>query len=170
MKIARIWAIVISQTYLTKSNTLTPQPMAKDIFHEQVKTALIKDGWTITHDPLTIRISQAIKLQIDLAAENAIAAERNNDKIAIEIKSFIADSDISEFHTALGQYLNYRQALEEQEPNRTVYLAVPVETYNDFFLLPFIQRTLERHSVHLITYDPNKEEIRQWIKFSITDN
>jgi hypothetical protein len=144
--------------------------MAKDIFHKQVKSALMKDGWTITHDPFTLRISEAIKLQIDLAAESAIAAERNSDKIAIEIKSFIADSDISEFHTALGQYLNYRQALEEQEPDRTVYLAVPVETYKNFFLLPFIQRTLQRYSVQLIIYDPDKEEIRQWIKFSITDN
>lgn len=103
--------------------------MAKDVFHQQVKKALIKDGWIITHDPFPIRISEAIKLQIDLAAENAIAAERNTDKIAVEIKSFIADSDISEFHTALGQYLNYCQALEEQEADRIVYLAVPSETY-----------------------------------------
>ncbi|MGI2906926.1 element excision factor XisH family protein [Tolypothrix sp. VBCCA 56010] len=47
--------------------------MVKDIFHQQVKTALIKDGWIVTHDPLTIRISEAVKLQIDLAAESAIA-------------------------------------------------------------------------------------------------
>ena len=76
--------------------------MAKDVFHQQVKNALIKDGWKITHDPLTIRISEAIKLQIDLAAENTIAAEKNLEKIAVEIKSFISDSDISAFHTALG--------------------------------------------------------------------
>jgi hypothetical protein len=88
--------------------------MAKDAFHEQVKNALIKDGWKITNDPLTIRISEAVKVQIDLAAETAIAAERDTEKIAVEIKSFIADSDISEFHTALGQYLNYCQALEEK--------------------------------------------------------
>ncbi|BAZ23418.1 fdxN element excision controlling factor protein [Kalymmatonema gypsitolerans NIES-4073] len=67
--------------------------MAKDIFHQQVKNALIKDGWIITHDPFTIRISEAVKLQIDLAAKNAIAAERDTQKIAVEIKSFIADSD-----------------------------------------------------------------------------
>ncbi len=42
--------------------------MAKDIFHQQVKTALIKDGWTVTHDPLTIRISEAVKLHSCLAA------------------------------------------------------------------------------------------------------
>ena len=86
--------------------------MAKDIFHQQVKNALIKDGWIITDDPLIVRISEAIKVQIDLAAENAIAAEKDTEKIAVEIKSFIAGSDISEFHTALGQYLNYVQALE----------------------------------------------------------
>ncbi|NJR73799.1 MAG: fatty-acid oxidation protein subunit alpha [Scytonema sp. CRU_2_7] len=110
--------------------------MAKDVFHQQVKNALIKDGWSITHDPLTIRISEAVKLQIDLAAESAIAAERDSEKIAVEIKSFIGDSDISAFHTALGQYLNYYQALEEQEPDRIVYLAIPSETYQDFFSFP----------------------------------
>ncbi|NES65522.1 MAG: fatty-acid oxidation protein subunit alpha [Okeania sp. SIO2D1] len=137
--------------------------MAKDIFHQQVKNALIKDGWNITHDPFTIRISEAIKLQIDLAAENAIAAERGSEKIAVEIKSFIADSDISSFHTALGQYLNYCQALEEQEPERIVYLAIPVETYQDFFQLPFIQRSLKRYLVKLIIYNPKLEVISQWI-------
>lgn len=54
--------------------------MARDVFHQQVKNALIKDGWTITNDPLTIRISEAVKVQIDLAAENAIAAERDSEK------------------------------------------------------------------------------------------
>jgi hypothetical protein len=138
--------------------------MAKDAFHEQVKNALIKDGWKITNDPLTIRISEAVKVQIDLAAETAIAAERDTEKIAVEIKSFIADSDISEFHTALGQYLNYCQALEEKQPERIVYLAVPNETYQDFFQLPFIQRAIARYQVKLIIYDPKQEEIRQWIR------
>jgi hypothetical protein len=138
--------------------------MAKDVFHQQVKNALIKEGWNITHDPLTIRISEAVKLQIDLAAETTIAAERDSEKIAVEIKSFIGDSNISSFHTALGQYLNYSQALEEQEPNRIVYLAIPFETYYDFFQLPFIQRMLQRYQVKLMIYDPKQEEVRQWIK------
>ncbi|MBW4631809.1 MAG: XisH family protein [Iphinoe sp. HA4291-MV1] len=138
--------------------------MAKDVFHQQVKNALIKDGWRITNYPLYIRISDAVKVQIDLAAESALAAERDTEKIAVEIKSFIAGSDINEFHTALGQYLNYCQALEENEPDRIVYLAVPHETYLDFFQLAFVQRTLQRHQVKLVTYDPKNEEIRQWIK------
>ncbi len=137
--------------------------MAKDIFHQQVKRALSKDGWQITHDPFTIMISESVKLQIDLGAQNAIAAEKDFNKIAVEIKSFIAESDISSFHTALGQYLNYCQAIEEQQPERIVYLAIPVETYDDFFQLSFIQRALHRYQVKLIIYDPNLEEIKQWI-------
>jgi hypothetical protein len=71
---------------------------------------------------------------------------------------------ISEFHTALGQYLNYSQALEEKQPERILYLAIPNETYQDFFQLPFIQRALRRYQVKLIIYDPKQEEIRQWIR------
>ncbi len=137
--------------------------MARDAFYQQVKNALIKDGWKITGDPLTISISESIKVHIDLAADNAIAAERDNAKIAVEIKSFISGSDISEFHTALGQYLNYRQALEINEPDRIVYLAVPQETYKDFFQLPFVQVSVQTHQIKIIVYDPKKEEIKQWI-------
>jgi hypothetical protein len=142
--------------------------MAKDYFHNQVKVALIKDQWRITHDPFLVRISQTIKLQIDLGAENTIAAERDNQRIAVEIKSFIADSDINEFHTALGQYLNYSQALAEQDPDRTLYLAVPADTHRDFFQLPFIQKSLQLHTVNLVIYDPGKEAIQQWIKSNPT--
>jgi tRNA threonylcarbamoyladenosine modification (KEOPS) complex Pcc1 subunit len=141
----------------------------KDQFHEAVKHALEKDGWLITHDPFTIQISESVKLKIDLGAESTIAAQRDREKIAIEIKSFISDSDISEFHAALGQYLNYIQALEDKEPDRTLYLAVPFETYDDFFQMPFIQKSLKRHAIELITYDPIKEEIKKWISFNNTD-
>lgn len=144
--------------------------MARDLFHNQVKTALIKDGWTITHDPYSIKISEAIKIQIDLGAESTIAAQRDQKKIAVEIKSFISDSDISEFHGALGQYLNYLQALELKDPQRILYLAVPVDTYTEFFKLPFIQMSLKRFEVNLIVYDPRKEEIKQWIEFRNIDS
>ena len=143
--------------------------MARERFHDQVKAALIKNNWLITHDPFSVRISEVVKLQIDLGAESTIAAQREREKIAIEIKSFITDSNISEFHTALGQYLNYAQALEDEEPDRILYLAVPLETYEEFFQLSFVQKSLKRHTVNLIIYDPNKEEINKWINFSSTE-
>ena len=65
--------------------------MAKDIIHDQVKNALIKDGWTITHDPFTMKYGDA-RLFADLAAERTLAAKRNGEQIIVEIKSFLGAS------------------------------------------------------------------------------
>ena len=117
--------------------------MAKDVFHSAVKNGLEKDGWVITDDPLRIKAGGA-DMQIDLGAEKVIAAERGEEKIAVEVKSFIGASNISEFHTAVGQFINYRVALEEQQPKRLLYLAVPLGVHRKFFFLPFVQ-TIIRH-------------------------
>ncbi len=135
---------------------------AKDRFHDVVKTALQKDGWRITHDPLTVRIEGIADMYIDLGAQKLIAAEQNGQKIAVEVKSFIGTSTISEFHTALGQFINYRYALEVQEPDRVLYLAVPLNAYNDFFTKCFIQSVIQRSQVNLLVYDVEVEEIVKW--------
>lgn len=106
---------------------------AKDVFHDVVKTALQKDGWTITDDPLHIRQGGVMGMYIDLGAEKVIAAEKEGHKIAVEIKRFLGSSTLTEFHLALGQFMNYRYALEDTEADRTLYLAVPVEIYAAFF-------------------------------------
>ena len=80
---------------------------AKDIFHDAVKHGLEEEQWHISNDPLELEWEE-VKVKIDLAAERMIAAERDEEKIAVEIKSFISPSPISDFHTALGQFLNYR--------------------------------------------------------------
>ncbi|MGB3695068.1 MAG: XisH family protein [Spirulinaceae cyanobacterium] len=135
--------------------------MAKDVFHDAVKIALQKDGWQITHDPYQLSVG-GVEMYIDLGAEQLLGAERNGTKIAVEIKSFISPSLISEFHTAHGQYLDYYYALEEQEPNRMLYLAVPLKVYRRFFTLQFIQNTVQRSQINLLVYNPNEEVILQW--------
>lgn len=138
--------------------------MAKDIFHETVKKALEKDGWTITHDPYRLRYGVA-DIYIDLAAEEAIAAEKQGRKIAVEVKSFVGSSTISEFHTALGQFLNYRIALESSdEPERLRYLAVPEDVYQTFLRFEPAKTVVERYKVLLIVYNFNREVIEQWIE------
>ncbi|MFM5895979.1 MAG: element excision factor XisH family protein, partial [Dolichospermum sp.] len=82
----------------------------------------------------------------------------------VEIKSFISSSNISEFHTALGQFLNYRFALEEQQSERLLYLAVPKTPYETFFQLPFVVNVIETVQLSLIVYDPNEEVILLWKK------
>jgi hypothetical protein len=137
--------------------------MAKDLFHNTVKTALQKDGWKITHDPYPLRYGMA-DVYVDLAAEESIAAEKDGRKIAVEIKSFAGGSTISEFHTALGQFLNYQIAIEvSSEPERVLYLAVPVDTYQIFLKFEPAKTVIKRYQIRLITYNPNNEEIAQWI-------
>ncbi|MEB3164839.1 MAG: XisH family protein [Prochlorothrix sp.] len=135
---------------------------AKDLFHNAVRNGLEKDQWHISHDPLELEWEE-IKVKIDLAAERLIAADRGEDKIAVAIKSFISPSPISDFHTALGQYLNYKIMLDAQEENRTLYLAVPLEAYKTFFQSRFAQTAIGLHQINLLVYNPVTEEIVEWI-------
>ena len=72
---------------------------AKDIYHEVVKSALIKEGWVIVADPYRIKYKN-VDLYADLAAERdrlfegskTIAAKRERQKIVVEIKSFVGRS------------------------------------------------------------------------------
>jgi hypothetical protein len=136
--------------------------MARDIFHDAVKVALQKDGWTITHDPYHLRYGVA-DIYIDLAAEQTIAAEKAGRKIAVEVKSFVSSSAISEFHTALGQFLNYRIVLEvSEEPERQLYLAVPRDVYLTFLQFEPAAIAIKRYDIQLLIYNPAQEVIEQW--------
>ncbi|MBD0387362.1 MAG: XisH family protein [Nostoc sp. C3-bin3] len=135
---------------------------ARDIFHNAVKRSLEKEGWKITHDPLPVSFEIG-DMYIDLGAEKILAAERQGEKIAVEVKSFFRTSVISEFHTALGQFINYRLALSEQEPDRTLYLAVPIDTYTSFFTIRLVQSIIKTYQLKLITYQPVTEDIVEWI-------
>lgn len=102
-------------------------------------------------------------MYIDLAAEKLIAAEKENQKIAVEVKSFTDPSTLSEFHKAVGQFINYRYALETIEPDRKLYLAIPISVYEEFFQIPFISSIINRSEINLIIYIPEKEEVVKWI-------
>ncbi len=79
---------------------------AKDRYHDDAKTALVNDGWTITHDPLTLRWGRK-DLFVDLGAEKLLAAEKEGRRIAVEVKSFSGHSEMNDLENALGQYVLY---------------------------------------------------------------
>ncbi|XWK89398.1 MAG: XisH family protein [Phormidium sp.] len=135
---------------------------AKDKFHAVVRIALEKEEWKITDDPLRLEVG-GTKFEIDLGAEKLLAAERGEEKIAVEIKTFLSDSPLTDYHTALGQFLNYRLALEISDPTRILYLAVPIGIYESFFKREFAQISVERYQIKQIIYDPIQEVIVQWI-------
>ncbi|MEM9219391.1 MAG: XisH family protein [Cyanobacteria bacterium P01_F01_bin.150] len=129
--------------------------MAKDLFHSAVKTALQKEGWIITHDPYDLAVG-GVEMHIDLGAE-LLGAERNGTKIAVEVKSFVGHSAITEFHAAHGQYLDYRYALETEDPDRLLYLAISEKVYEEVFGLKFIESVVERSQIKRFVYDPQPE-------------
>jgi len=136
--------------------------VARDRFHNSVKQGLIKDGWTITDDPLYLRLDgELFQLEVDLGAQKLIAAQKGPQKIAVEVKSF-QGSLINEFHTALGQWLNYQQALERLEPNRKLFLALPEESQKLMLRSPFIRKQIQTYRLALLGYDPVKEVIVSW--------
>jgi hypothetical protein len=137
--------------------------MAKDIYHDTVKTALEKDGWTITDELFRLTIGSR-SVYIDLGAEKLIAAEKEGRKIAIEIKSFLSPSPVNDLENALGQYILYRDALKRSQPERILYLAISDEVYLDFFQEEIAQMVVEDEHLKLIIFDANKAEVVKWIE------
>ncbi len=137
---------------------------AKDIYHDACVHALQKDGWTITHDPLTISVGKT-DLLIDIGAERIVAAERDGERIAVEIKSFVKTSMIQDLKEAVGQYVLYEGALAESPRNadRTLFLAIRVETYDAVFEEAVGKMLLRHTHLRLIVFDPVDEVIVKWI-------
>ncbi|MDJ1179091.1 element excision factor XisH family protein [Roseofilum sp. BLCC_M91] len=136
--------------------------MAKDIYHKTVKTALIKDGWTITDDPLRLKFGGRMTY-VDLGAEKLLAAEKQGQRIAIEIKSFLNPSPIKDLEQALGQYILYSQVLETLKLNYQLYLAIPQKVFSDFLSEELPQLIINLNSLKLFTFHPEREEVIQWI-------
>ncbi len=138
--------------------------MAKrDLIHDAVKNALIKDEWQITHDPLYLSFGIQRSF-VDLGAERFIAATRHNEKIAVEVKSFAGKSLITELEKALGQYLMYRTWLGLKEKDRATYLAIDIEAYQTLFEDISGRVLIEEFELAIIVVDTDSEEIVQWIK------
>ena len=134
---------------------------ARDKYHDVVRNALIKDGWTITHDPLRLKWG-ADNLFVDLGAERLVAAEKEGQLIAVEIKGFSGPSPMTDLERAIDQFTLYRAVLAEREPGFVLYLAVPEEVYKDVFEEALGRLLLEKGTARVIGLDPVREEIVQW--------
>lgn len=135
---------------------------AKDTYHYEVKNALIKDGWSITDDPYTLEY-KGLRLYADLGAEKLLVAEKEQDKIVVEIKVFNSPSQVTELQKTIGQYNMYQSILQRLNPDRKLYLAVSEEIYQDFFGQPAIQDIVGDQNIKFIIFDPDQEIILQWI-------
>jgi XisH protein len=135
---------------------------ARDKVHDIVKNALIKDGWTITDDPLTLKFGNT-ELYVDLGAEKVLAAEKEGQKIAVEIKSFLGKSIIAEAQDAIGQFTMYREVLSDYESDRTLFLAISEDVLENDFSEALKNLVLERLKIKVLVFNIETEEITKWL-------
>lgn len=133
----------------------------RDKIHDAVRNALIKDGWEITADPFEIEYEDAV-LRADLAADRTLAAERADEKIAVEIKSFLSASPLHELQAAVGQYQMYQMCLEAIAPERRLYLALSEPVWSKLSKSRIAQRFLQRLPAHFLVINLQTEEIVLW--------
>lgn len=135
----------------------------RDLFHEAVRHALEKEGWTITHDPFPLTYG-ASPMSVDLGASAPLGAEREGRKIAVEIKSFLSLSGLQDLYGAVGQFIVYRVTMRHQDPERTLYLAVPQAAFDEMFQVREGLQLIDEEQLRIAVYDSTNEVITQWIE------
>ena len=78
------------------------------------------------------------------------------------MKSFLNPSPMYDFHQAVGQYTNYKNLLHKGEPERLLFVAIPLNAYESFFVEEDIWALVEAVAMPLIVYDALKQEIHKW--------
>lgn len=134
---------------------------ARDLYHDCVKHALIKDGWTIPHDPYPIK-SGDDNAFVDLGAELPIAAEKGLVLIAVAVKSFVGESEIVDLQRAVGPFLFHRAAMSRFDPSRKLFAAVPEDAYLSVFRREIARPLLEELAIPLVVYRRGEEGFLEW--------
>jgi hypothetical protein len=142
---------------------MVPSTMpARDQLHDAVRRALERDGWDITDDPLRLVVGRR-SMYVDLGAEQLLAAARGAIRIAVEVKSFVGSSEVQDLETALGQFMLYERILRRDQPDRTLWLAVPSRVWDGLFREALGELLLSDGGLRVLVVDPEKEVILRWV-------
>jgi hypothetical protein len=134
---------------------------AKNTHHHAVRAALVADGWTITHDPLTLSIGERV-LHIDLGAERPGVGAVAVEVIAVEVQTIGDPSPVADLQQAMGQFAMYRTVLDEQQASRTLYLAVTQAVYNGFLSEPLGVSVTAHAGLKWLVFDLAQRRIVRW--------
>ncbi len=133
----------------------------RDFYHDAVKRAIQRDGWTVTQEPLYLPFGST-QLEVDLAAEK-IFAQRGAVRIAVEVKNFLQENmNASELQKSLGQYQLYDVLIEEENLSYRLYLAITESAYKTVFSTTAVQSLIRRNNMGLIIFNPETETIVEW--------
>ncbi len=138
--------------------------MARDLFHDIVKKALVKDNWTITHDPFPLHSRKEGGLSTDIGAEKIILAEKQIAKIAVEVKSFTHISILHEFLKASGQFFTYNKIISKNDPERILYVAMPSFIHKKLIKYDWVNEVITDMNMKIILYNTENITIEAWIE------
>jgi hypothetical protein len=134
----------------------------KDIYHDVVVHALVKAGWEILRQQHYISVGTSLtnqrRLFIDIKAQHA----SREIIVLIEVKS-LENSPVHELMEMIGQYVVYRTALDFLNDSTPLYMAIPEKAYHEIITHPLGEQSLQVIPVQLLIYEPEQEELRQWI-------
>jgi hypothetical protein len=136
---------------------------ARDFYHKPVRNALIRDGWNILTDDYVLEYD-GDRVYVDIAAERTVSATKGNRQILVEVKSFLGQSFIRELELAVGQYILYRDVVEETQQTFDLYLAVSSDVYATSFQKSIARLLIQRNRVKLVIVDMGQEAIEAWIE------
>lgn len=132
---------------------------AKDRYHDSVKQALQRDGWTIDEEQVTLTIEKR-NLWVDLQASKT----EPYLVILVEVKELAeVESAVEALANALGKIELYRIAMVEAGLRHPLFLAVTYDAYAGILSESIGQRALERAQIPLLIFDPILEEVIKWI-------
>lgn len=134
---------------------------AKDIFHQQVRRALEKDGWTVTDDPLMVFWPRTDK-PLHPDGEQLLGAMKDTATIAVIVTSFLGASQITDLQYALGQFVVCRSSLHANDPARSLLLAIREDVFLALFQEPEVQELCSQEQIRLLVFNSLREEIVKW--------
>jgi hypothetical protein len=72
--------------------------------------------------------------------------------------------DFGNGYKALGQFNFYFVALEDNEPERALYLALPDDAYLEIIKEPVAIKTIAKFQLKFILYNIKHQKITRWIE------
>ncbi len=103
-------------------------------------------------------------LFVDLGAEAPVAAEKQGRKIAVEIKSFLSLSAVTDLERAIGKYTLYGFLMARQDPDRTIFLAITADVYEEVFEVKGARDLIPGMGLRIMVFDLKTESVVKWIE------
>lgn len=103
------------------------------------------------------------QLYVDLGAEQLLGATRDQVRIAVEVKSFLGASEVKDLEAALGQFMLYERVLLREQPDRSLWLAIPSRAWARIFQEDLGELLLADGTLRLLVVDIETEVIERWI-------